>query len=93
MFFYRILALDKLGTVFNETVTPLRYTPRKFVIHPTVGVMVAVETDHNAYTLEGKIARKDQMATVSGYNSIRHLPFPMRFRPEQWLLFIEVVQN
>ncbi|XP_055331342.1 splicing factor 3B subunit 3-like [Paramacrobiotus metropolitanus] len=59
----RILALDKLGTVFNETVTPLRYTPRKFAIHPSVGIMVTIETDHNAYTLEGKIARKQQMAT------------------------------
>ncbi|GAU95977.1 hypothetical protein RvY_07491 [Ramazzottius varieornatus] len=59
----RILALDKLGTVFNETVVPLRYTPRKFVIHPAVGMMVTVETDHNAYTMEGKIVRKQQMVT------------------------------
>ncbi|KAJ7365143.1 Splicing factor 3B subunit 3 [Desmophyllum pertusum] len=30
----RILALEKLGAVFNQVATPLQYTPRKFVIHP-----------------------------------------------------------
>ena len=30
----RILTLERLGETFNQQSCPLRYTPRKFVIHP-----------------------------------------------------------
>ena len=30
----RVLALQKLGTNFNQSSIPLQYTPRKFCIHP-----------------------------------------------------------
>ncbi len=36
----RILALERLGTVFNQVVTPLQYTPRKLVVEPKVCVFV-----------------------------------------------------
>ena len=58
----RILALEKLGAVFNQVSTPLQYTPRKFVIHPETANLVVLETDHNAYTDETKLQRKQQMA-------------------------------
>ncbi|KAI0229654.1 Splicing factor 3B subunit 3 [Lamellibrachia satsuma] len=58
----RILALEKLGAVFNQVSTPLQYTPRKFVIHPDSNNLVVIETDHNAYTDETKQQRKQQMA-------------------------------
>ncbi|KAK2157142.1 hypothetical protein NP493_1904g00008 [Ridgeia piscesae] len=58
----RILALEKLGAVFNQVSTPLQYTPRKFVIHPESNNLVVIETDHNAYTDETKQQRKQQMA-------------------------------
>ena len=58
----RILALEKLGTVFNQTVIPLQYTPRKLVLHPPSKNVILIETEHNAYTEETKIARKNQMA-------------------------------
>lgn len=58
----RILALEKLGAVFNQQSFPLEYTPRKFVIHPESGNLVVIETDHNAYTEKNKIARKQQIA-------------------------------
>jgi splicing factor 3B subunit 3 len=45
----RIITLDKLGEMFNQIETPLRYTPRRFVIHPLTYLMVIIETDHNAY--------------------------------------------
>ena len=32
----RVLALERLGTVFNETSMPLKYTPRKYVHEPRV---------------------------------------------------------
>ncbi|KAH8376410.1 splicing factor 3B subunit 3 isoform X1 [Drosophila serrata] len=58
----RILALEKLGAVFNQVAFPLQYTPRTFVIHPDTGRMLIAETDHNAYTEDTKSARKEQMA-------------------------------
>lgn len=60
----RILALEKLGAVFNQVSTSLQYTPRKFVIHPESSNLIIIETDHNAYTEETKDMRKKQMAKV-----------------------------
>ncbi|KAI5623964.1 splicing factor 3B subunit 3, partial [Silurus asotus] len=58
----RILALEKLGAVFNQVAFPLQYTPRRFVIHPETNNLVLIETDHNAYTEATKAQRKQQMA-------------------------------
>lgn len=68
----RILALEKLGAVFNQVATPLQYTPRKFVIHTDTTNLILIETDHNAYTDERKQQRKQQMAEVthSGKSSV-----------------------
>ena len=69
IFLYRILALEKLGAVFNQVATPLRYTPRKFVIHPQSNNLVIIESDHNAFTDTAKEEKKQQIAEVSrGYN-------------------------
>lgn len=64
----RILALEKLGAVFNQVSFPLKYTPRKFVVHPESGNILAIETDHNAYTEETKQQRRIQMARVRRYS-------------------------
>lgn len=64
-FLLRILALEKLGAVFNQVAFPLQYTPRKFVIHPETNNLILIETDHNAYTEATKAQRKQQMAEVS----------------------------
>lgn len=58
----RILALEKLGAVFNQITFPLEYTPRRFVVHGPSSNLIISETDHNAYTEETKNDRKKQMA-------------------------------
>ena len=58
----RILALEKLGAIFNQVSYPLDYTPRLFVAHPESNHIVMIETDHNAYTEGTKQSRKLQMA-------------------------------
>ncbi|XP_049296828.1 splicing factor 3B subunit 3 isoform X1 [Anopheles funestus] len=58
----RILALEKLGAVFNQITFPLEYTPKRFAIHHETGKLIISETDHNAYTEETKTIRKKQMA-------------------------------
>lgn len=54
----RILALEKLGAVFNQTFQQLDYTPRKFVINSDNNHIIVLETDHNAYTEEMKKQRR-----------------------------------
>lgn len=61
---FRILALEKLGAVFNQVSHPLQHTPRKFVIHPETNNLIVIETDYNAYTEATKMERKQQMAEV-----------------------------
>jgi hypothetical protein len=63
-YLHRILALEKLGAMFNQVSTPLQYTPRKFVTHTETSNLIVIETDHNAYTDDTKQLRKQQMAQV-----------------------------
>ncbi|XP_046397462.1 splicing factor 3B subunit 3 isoform X1 [Ischnura elegans] len=58
----RILALEKLGAVFNQVSFPVEYTPRKFVIHQESAHLIIIEADHNAYSEEVKKQRRIQMA-------------------------------
>lgn len=58
----RILALEKLGAVFNQITFPLEYTPRRFAVHNDTSRLIIAETDHNAYTEDTKCLRKTQMA-------------------------------
>lgn len=44
----RIISIERLGETFNQVEVPLRYTPRKFIIHPTTNSLITIETDHDA---------------------------------------------
>ena len=46
----RIVTIDNLGTMFNQTTIPLRYTPRKMCRVPNSNSLVIVESDHNEYS-------------------------------------------
>lgn len=48
----RIIAVERLGETFNQTVTPLSYTPRQMVMHPANKLAIIIETDYRAYTPE-----------------------------------------
>lgn len=50
----RILALERLGTVFNTLSTPLKYTPRRFVVDESMGIIIVAEGDHNVHDDESK---------------------------------------
>ncbi|KAL4425697.1 hypothetical protein ABPG75_009713 [Micractinium tetrahymenae] len=47
----RVLTLERVGEFFNQQALRLRYTPRKFVIHPDHKVLVIAEADHAAVPL------------------------------------------
>lgn len=56
----RIFAIERLGETFNETVIPLRYTPRKFVIHPKKKLLVIIESDQGALAAEEREAARKE---------------------------------
>lgn len=43
----RILSVDQLGNEFNQTEVPLRYTPRRFAVHPTSFNFITIESEPN----------------------------------------------
>ena len=45
----RILTVNNLGAMFNQTSVPLRYTPRKMCKMPGTRSLIIIETDHNEY--------------------------------------------
>jgi hypothetical protein len=48
-----VFTIDRLGETFNQTVVPLRYTPRKFILHPTQQkALIILESDQGAFTTE-----------------------------------------
>jgi splicing factor 3B subunit 3 len=57
----RIVAVEKLGELFNSQIVPLRYTPRKFVIHPDTNNLVIIESDQNVYRWEVQQEMKKQL--------------------------------
>lgn len=58
----RIVTVERLGELFNQTVIPLRYTPRKMLVHPDHKNILVLETDHNAYSFKVK---KELQATLN----------------------------
>ncbi|KAK9814939.1 hypothetical protein WJX73_002520 [Symbiochloris irregularis] len=44
----RILTIERLGETFNQQALQLRYTPRRFVIHPDHKTLMIAEADHAA---------------------------------------------
>jgi len=57
----RIVTLERLGELFNQTVVPLRYTPRKMLIHEETNNLIIIESDHNSYSYKVK---KELQATL-----------------------------
>ncbi|KAL2937533.1 hypothetical protein RDABS01_020982 [Bienertia sinuspersici] len=48
----KVFTIDKLGEAFHQTVFPLRYTPRKFVLQPKRKLLVMIESDQRAFRAE-----------------------------------------
>lgn len=57
----RIVTLERLGSMFNQSVLALKNTPRRMAVHPVTNQIVLIETDHNAYTEKQKIELRQTM--------------------------------
>ncbi|KAL0908461.1 hypothetical protein M5K25_022957 [Dendrobium thyrsiflorum] len=62
----RIFTIERLGETFNETVIPLRYTPRKFVLQPKRKYLVIIESDLGAFTAEEREAARKECLEAAG---------------------------
>ncbi|KAF5187930.1 Splicing factor 3b subunit [Thalictrum thalictroides] len=62
----RVFTIERLGETFNETVIPLRYTPRKFVLHPKRKLLIVIESDQGAFTAEEREAARKESLEAAG---------------------------
>ncbi|GAB4816845.1 hypothetical protein N2152v2_003891 [Parachlorella kessleri] len=62
----RVLTIERLGEFFNQQALRLRYTPRKFTIHPDHKVLLIAESDHQAIPLA---ERSDLAAQPNGMDT------------------------
>lgn len=63
----RIITVENVGETFNQSVTKLMYTPRKFVIHDSYKLLYVVESDHqSASQLESKQAKMTENGGENG---------------------------
>lgn len=62
----RVFTIERLGETFNQTVMPLRYTPRKFILHPKLKSLIILESDMGAFTTEERDANKKEAIEVTG---------------------------
>nr|GFD00858.1 hypothetical protein [Tanacetum cinerariifolium] len=54
------------GETFNEVSIPLRYTPRKFVLHPKRELLVTIERDQGAFPAELRESAKKECIEADG---------------------------
>jgi splicing factor 3B subunit 3 len=57
----RIVAPNKYGELFNETVVPLSYSPRKLVVHEESKNIIILESDNRAYSLRERNEKKAEL--------------------------------
>lgn len=62
----RIVTVDNLGAMFNQTVHPLRYTPRKMIRLPGTSNVAILETDHNEYSEADREALGSNASATDG---------------------------
>lgn len=68
----RIATVDNLGAMFNQTIHPLRYTPRKMCKVPGSNNLIVIETDHNEYTEAEKEELAAQHQANGGAMEVEH---------------------
>ena len=65
----RVFGLDRgvdKGEAFNSTVLPLRYTPRRALLHPTSRKLVVIESDQGAFSADEREGLRKEAIEVTG---------------------------
>lgn len=68
----RILALERLGETFHQVQFPLRYTPRQLHLHPTLPLLLLLETDQRTIPVPQRRPSSSSAATAAdGANAMQ----------------------
>lgn len=59
-----VISVDRQGGLFNESVVPLTYTPRRMCVHPASGYVITVETDHDSFNMAERAAALEAAGDV-----------------------------
>ncbi|RKO91294.1 splicing factor 3B subunit 3-like protein [Blyttiomyces helicus] len=93
----RILTVEKLGNVFNQSIIPLKYTPRRFTLNPVSKHFIIVESEHNTWCPSEKQKLLDEAANrmTNGQEVGEELPVEQfglpKAEPGKWGSCIRVV--
>ncbi|TPX70379.1 hypothetical protein SpCBS45565_g01800 [Spizellomyces sp. 'palustris'] len=93
-----IFTVEKLSTVFNHSIIPLKYTPRRFIYHQPSGNFVIIESEHNTWCPSDKakrIAEKaDQMDEGEEYEELPPEQFGLpRAEAGKWASCIRILNS
>ncbi|KAJ3280450.1 Splicing factor 3B subunit 3 [Borealophlyctis nickersoniae] len=95
----RIVTVDKLGNVFHQTSIPLKYTPRRFAVHPSSGNFVIIESEHNTWcpSEKAKLLGQDPDAMDTDEAATGELPPEQFGLPKadsgKWASCIRLISN
>eukprot|EP00879_Flechtneria_rotunda_P016767 GHRR01017550.1.p1 GENE.GHRR01017550.1~~GHRR01017550.1.p1 ORF type:complete len:1036 (+),score=359.64 GHRR01017550.1:786-3893(+) len=62
----RILAVDSIGETFNQSISRLRYTPRRLLIHPDHKTLIVAESDYQAVPIADNPELQKRLVDESG---------------------------
>jgi hypothetical protein len=73
----RILSVENIGETFNQSVSRLRYTPRRLLVHHDLRALLVAESDYQAVPLADN-AELQKRLMVSGQHTTTWLQDPTR---------------
>eukprot|EP00878_Enallax_costatus_P010041 GHUV01010480.1.p1 GENE.GHUV01010480.1~~GHUV01010480.1.p1 ORF type:complete len:1094 (+),score=306.67 GHUV01010480.1:216-3497(+) len=62
----RILSVDNIGETFNQSISRLRYTPRRLLIHPDYKTLIVAESDYQAVPLADNAELQKRLVDEDG---------------------------
>jgi len=62
----RIFTTEQLGDMFNQSTIPLRYTPRKMLLHLQTQNIILIEADNDTYPYQEKLELKEKFKKFDG---------------------------
>lgn len=82
----RILSVDNIGETFNQSISRLRYTPRRLLIHPDYKTLIVAESDYQAVPLADNPELQKRLVVSADRGPCVHHMHPTRF----WLFSLHL---
>ncbi|XP_034702643.1 spliceosome-associated protein 130 A-like [Vitis riparia] len=88
----RIFTIERLGEIFNETVIPLRYTPRRFVLQPKQKLLVIIESDQGGFATKEREAAKKECFEAAEAEELRNFNVNLQLENSELAERLEAIQ-